>query len=468
MGNFGIQNVPKSKKIGLMEYFSYGIGDFSFCFIYGAIGSYIVFFYTDVACISAATVGTILLLSKIFDGISDMLMGYVIENVHSPLGKARPWLLWMAIPYCVGSALLFTVPDLGETGRVIYAFISYNLMATTIFTSMNVPYGVLSSVMTNSQNERSILSICRASFGALGVFLISSYAPDLVEFFGGGAQGWQRTFLMIGLVSIGLFWFTFYGCKERVGSGVMEQRTGKKSSITLKQGFKILCANKYWFIMLMVNIFYTAMTSLYGMNLYFAKYVIQNEGRNRSMMMCSTFAAIIVPLLIIPVVKRIGKRNVALYGGVGMGLLGQVILMLTAETSLTAMYLGLILRGMGVACVSATKFGMIADSIEYGEYRTGTRAEGFVYSAASLGVRVGSALASVFIGWVLGAYGYDGSLAVQSESAMRGIRIMFYYAPMVVFLALLGLLAFYKLDREYDGIMNILNERHRRQEMEKA
>ena len=87
MGNFGIQNVPKSKTIGLMEYFSYGIGDFSFCFIYGAIGSYIVFFYTDVACISAATVGTILLLSKIFDGISDMLMGYVIENVHSPRGK---------------------------------------------------------------------------------------------------------------------------------------------------------------------------------------------------------------------------------------------------------------------------------------------------------------------------------------------------------------------------------------------
>ena len=286
MGNFGIQNVPKSKTIGLMEYFSYGIGDFSFCFIYGAIGSYIVFFYTDVACISAATVGTILLLSKIFDGISDMLMGYVIENVHSPLGKARPWLLWMAIPYCAGSALLFTVPDLGETGRVIYAFISYNLMATTIFTSMNVPYGVLSSVMTNSQNERSILSICRASFGALGVFLISSYAPDLVEFFGGGAQGWQRTFLMIGLVSIGLFWFTFYGCKERVGSGVMEQRTGKKSSITLKQGFQILCANKYWFIMLMVNIFYTAMTSLYGMNLYFAKYVIQSEGRNRSIHLC--------------------------------------------------------------------------------------------------------------------------------------------------------------------------------------
>ncbi len=465
MGNFGIKNISKSKKIGLMEYFSYGIGDFSFCFIYGAIGSYIVFFYTDVACISAATVGTILLLSKIFDGVSDMIMGYIIENVHSPLGKARPWLLWMAIPYCIGSVLLFTVPDLGETGRVIYAFISYNLMATTIFTSMNVPYGVLSSVMTNSQNERSILSICRASFGALGVFLISSYAPDMVELFGGGAQGWQRTFLMIGLVSIGLLWFTFYGCKERVGSGVMEQRTGKKSSITLKQGIKILCANKYWFIMLMVNIFYTAMTSLYGMNLYFAKYVIRDEGYNRSMMMCSTFAAIVVPLLIIPIVKRIGKRNVALYGGVGMGLLGQALLMFTAESSLTLMYLGLILRGMGVACVSATKFGMIADSIEYGEYRTGTRAEGFVYSAASLGVRVGSALASAFIGWVLGAYGYDGSLAVQSESAMRGIRIMFYYAPMVVFLALLALLAFYKLDREYDGIMNILDERHRRQEM---
>lgn len=465
MGNFGYKNVSKTKKIGLMEYFSYGIGDFSFCFIYGAIGSYMVFFYTDVACISAATVGTILLLSKIFDGISDVAMGFVIENVHSPLGKARPWLFWMAIPYCLGCVLLFTVPDFGEKGRVIYAFLSYNLMATGLFTSMNVPYGVLSSVMTNNQNERAILSICRASFGALGVFLISSYAPDMVQLLGGGADGWKKTFLIVGLVSIGLFWFTFYGCKERVGSGVMEQKTGQKSSIGFVQGVKILFANKYWFIMLMVNIFYTAMTSLYGMNVYFAKYIIKDAVYNRTMMMCSTFAAIIVPLLIIPLVQKIGKRNVALYGGVGMGLLGQVLLICTAEVSLTWMYAGLIMRGVGVACVSATKFGMIADSIEYGEYKTGIRAEGFVYSAASLGVRVGSALAAAVTGWVLGLYGYNGSLEVQSESAMKGIRIMFYYAPLVVFLALLVLLIFYKLDREYDGIMNVLDERHRQQEI---
>lgn len=461
MWNFGFKNVSKTEKIGLMEYFCYGLGDFSFCFIYGAIGSYIVFFYTDVACISAATVGTILLLSKVFDGISDMLMGLVIENVHSPLGKARPWLLWMAVPYCIGSVLLFTVPGFGETGRAIYAFFSYNLMASCIFTSMNVPYGVLSSVMTNKQNERAILSISRASLGALGVFVISSYAPEVVELFGGGTGGWQKTFLMVGIVSIALFLITFFGCKERVGSGVMEQKTGKKDSITLSQGVKILFANKYWFIMLMVNIFYTAMTSLYGMNVYFAKYVIQDAGYNKTMMMCSTFASILVPLLIIPLVQKIGKRNVALYGGAGMGIIGQVILILTAETSLFGMYAGLILRGMGVACISATKFGMIADSIEYGEYKTGKRAEGFVYSAASLGVRFGSAFASAFIGWVLGAFGYDGSFAVQSESAMKGIRIMFYYAPVVVFIALFLLLLFYHLDKEYDGIMEILKKRHR-------
>lgn len=212
--------------------------------------------------------------------------------------------------------------------------------------------------------------------------------------------------------------------------------------------------------MLMVNIFYTAMTSLYGMNLYFAKYVIKDAGYNKTMMMCSTFASILVPLLVIPVVQRIGKRNVALYGGAGMGILGQVLLIFTAESSLAGMYMGLILRGVGVACISATKFGMIADSIEYGEYKTGTRAEGFVYSAASLGVRFGSAFASAFIGWVLGAFGYDGELAVQSESAIKGIKIMFYYAPMVVFVGLLLLLLFYHLDREYDGIMKVLEKRH--------
>ena len=464
MENFGFKNKAATERIGLAEYFFYGLGDFSFCFIYGAIGSYIVFFYTDVACISAGVVGTILLLSKIFDGISDMLMGFVIENVHSPLGKARPWLLWMAIPYCIGCVLLFTVPDLGGTGKAVYAFLSYNLMATFIFTSMNVPFGVLSSVMTNKQNERAILSISRASLGALGVFVISSYAPDMVEWFGGGPGGWQKTFLMIGVISVVLFMITFLGCKERVGSGVMEQRTGKKSSITLVQGVKILFANKYWFIMLMVNIFYTAMTSLYGMNLYFAKYVIKDAGYNKTMMMCSTFASILVPLLVIPIVQRIGKRNVALYGGAGMGILGQALLIFTAESSLVGMYVGLILRGVGVACISATKFGMIADSIEYGEYKTGTRAEGFVYSAASLGVRFGSAFASAFIGWVLGAFGYDGELAVQSESAIKGIKIMFYYAPMVVFVGLLLLLLFYHLDKEYDGIMKVLEKRHQEAE----
>ena len=464
MGNFGFKNVSKRDKIDLMEYLCYGLGDFSFCFIYGAIGSYIVYFYTDVACISAAVVGTILLFSKIFDGISDMLMGFIIENVHSPLAKASPWLLWMVIPYCIGCVLLFTVPNFSETGKIIYAFLSYNLMATCIFTSMNVPYGVLSSVMTNKQNERALLSISRASLGALGVFVISSYAPDVVEKMGGGPGGWQKTFLLVGIVSIALFLITFFGCKERVGSGVMEQKTGKKSSLKLSEGIKILFANKYWFIMLMVNIFYTAMTSLYGMNMYFAKYVMQDAGYNKTMMMCSTFASILVPLLLIPIVQRIGKRNVALYGGAGMGIAGQLVLILFAEKSMGIMYLGLILRGMGVACISATKFGMIADSIEYGEYKTGTRAEGFVYSAASLGVRVGSALASAVIGWVLGAYGYDGKLAVQSESAMKGIRIMFYYAPLVVFIAILALLFFYKLDREYDGIMKVLDERHKKQE----
>ena len=151
--------------------------------------------------------------------------------------------------------------------------------------------------MTNKQNERALLSISRASLGALGVFVISSYAPDVVEKMGGGPGGWQKTFLLVGIVSIALFLITFFGCKERVGSGVMEQKTGKKSSLKLSEGIKILFANKYWFIMLMVNIFYTAMTSLYGMNMYFAKYVMQDAGYNKTMMMCSTFASILVPLL---------------------------------------------------------------------------------------------------------------------------------------------------------------------------
>ena len=163
-----------------------------------------------------AVVGTILLFSKIFDGISDMLMGFIIEKCPFATWKSKTLASVDGDSLTASAVANFCLQFriLSETGKIIYAFLLYNLMATCIFTSMNVPYGVLSSVMTNKQNERALLSISRASLGALGVFVISSYAPDVVEKMGGGPGGWQKTFLLVGIVSIALFLITFFGCKE--------------------------------------------------------------------------------------------------------------------------------------------------------------------------------------------------------------------------------------------------------------
>ena len=437
--------------ISLREKIAYGLGDVASCLIYGALGSYMMFFFTDIALLPAAAAGTIVLVSRCFDSLTDISMGIIIDRTKTRWGKCRPWLLWMAVPWGISSVLLFTVPDLGENGRIMYAWLTYNLMTTVVYTAINMPYGALASMITRNQQERGVLSVFRASFGCISVFFVSTFATTFVSLFGGGAAGWQRTFMLFGGLSVLLFLLCFRGTQERV-----TPQPGKK--ISPIAGLKALLRNKYWRIMTLLNVGAASISTLYGMNTYYATYILRDMGYNRTMMLCATIALIIVPYLCVPFMKVHGKRNVALTGAL-VALAGQLVLIGFGETSLTALFGGLIMRGFGIAAITANKFGMITDSIEYGEYVTGLRTEGMINSAASVGIKLGSAGCSALIGYTLASYGYRGGIPEQTAEALDGIRVLFFQAPLVIIIGMAILLYLYKLDQEYDHVMAELARR---------
>ena len=177
----GLIMSQKKSEIRFWERFSYGCGDLGCNIIYSAMSSFLLFYYTDYVHVSAGVIGTIMLLSRVFDGITDLIMGIIVDRTKSRFGKCRPWILRMAIPFALAGILLFTVPSgLGNTAKFAYIFITYNLVSSVIYTAINVPYATLNSLITQDQYERSVLSIFRMILATTGTLIITNLTLPLV------------------------------------------------------------------------------------------------------------------------------------------------------------------------------------------------------------------------------------------------------------------------------------------------
>ncbi|RHR31449.1 MFS transporter [Clostridium sp. AF19-22AC] len=440
------------------EKLAYGCGDFASNLVYVSISSFLAFFYTDVAGISALTVGTIFLISRIFDGISDLAIGILMEKVHFKNGKARPWILWMAVPYGIGAVLLFSVPNLGHMGKIIYAFVTYNLVTTVIFTAINIPYGVLNSLITQNQYDRALLNTYRMVSAYIAAILVAAVTLPMVSTFGGGARGWTLTFAIFGILAVLLFLVTYRFTKERVLQPASETKGAPKFKTT--KALKSLLRNKYWLIIVLFSVVLYAVYALMGIYTYYAKYILGSEALSGPMFTIRNIVELGGVMLTIPIVKRLGKRNVSL-GASLLLVLGQII-MIFAPSNYTVILIGLSVCGLGVGAIFGVVFAMVADTIEYEEWRSGIRAEGLVYSAATVGQKMGSAISGAAIGWLLAFSGYQESAAVvvQSESAVGQISFIFLWLPLILGIIMVVLMLCYKLDQEYPAIIEVLEKRH--------
>lgn len=447
---------PPGVNIGFKEKLGYGFGDLASNLIFSAIGMFLLFYYTDVVGAPAAAVGTIILVSRLLDGFTDIGMGALVDKTKSKHGKARPWLLWMAIPYAAAAIMLFSVPNLGSVATLVYIAITYNLIHI-IYTAINIPYGVLNSLITQDQYQRSQLNIFRMFMALTGAVIIMYFTFPMVEALGGGSQGWQFAFGIIAVISAILFLITFLATKERVKPAADDSGEAPQP-ISLKVGFKALMKNKYWAIMLgFAVVTYTAMGLGQGINVYYAQYILGDTALVGPLGLANLFPMMIGILLVAPIIKKFGKRN-TIIGGLLLGAAGTPIIMID-PSNWTLVLIGSIIRGIGMAPLIASIFAMLADTIEYGEWKSGVRTEGLVYSAGSFGTKVGLGLGAAMMGWALSFGGYVGGAAEQSASAMTTLTALFVYAPLVLAVIQIIFLWFYKLDKEYPKILEDLQER---------
>lgn len=451
--NFTNENA--TQKVTLKERFAYGCGDFSSNIMYSAMAAFLLFYYTDVVGVSAAAVGVIMMCSRLFDGVSDLIMGVIIDRTKSPFGKARIWILRLVIPYAIGTVMLFAVPTgWTETAKLVYIFFSYNLAFTVLFTGINLPYATLTALMTQDQYERSVLSIFRMILATCGTLFIKTCTLPVVRFFGNDASAWTKTFVVFGALEIVTFMITFLFTRERVNTTEDDSRL----KIPVALGFKALVKNKYWFMATLNLILIFIAQGINGSaEVYYTKIVLGNSDLVGTFSVALQATQIICMFFIAGFVKKFGKRNVLMTGAAIM-IAGYGIMGIGAE-NLTLLIAGCVLRGVGNAGISACMFAMVTDTIEYGEWKTGIRTEGLINSAASFGQKIGNGLSSVILGAILSIGGYVGTAATQTAGAITAIKTSYIYVPIILTAIQIVVLAFYHLDKEYASILVDLKSR---------
>ena len=444
-----------TEKIGVGEKLAYGCGDLASNLVMVLTGTYISFFYTDALGLNVGIVGTLILISRFFDGFTDIIMGFIMDKTKSKHGKARAWMLWLAIPFGVCTALLTMVPNLGNIGKYIYVFISYNVVTTFLYTAINIPYGALNSLMTRDQTQRESINVFRMTMAQIGGLIINACTLPFINAVGGSTNqsSWMIVSSVYGFIAAALFLLCFAKTKERVNVVSDEDR-----KIGFIKTLKLMMKNDAWLLICaiwVVNILGMAIGM--GVGVYYAKYILHNEAYFGFLAVIQQGISIVFMAMMMPLVKKFGKRNVALVGTI-ISLISQ-LLMIVNPASFSWLVVCNIVKGIGAAPLMATLFAMMADSIEYGHWKTGVRIEGTLYSATTFGAKVGGGVGMVVATTVLGMAGYNGALAVQSESALTAISNLYIYAP-IIFLVILPILyCFYKLDKQYPQVIKELTER---------
>lgn len=440
--------------VSFREKICYGLGDSACNVVYGLCSTLLTFFYTDYVGINAFVVGIIFLITRLFDGVSDIIMGFITDRTKSKYGKARPWILWMSVPYAVTFILLFLVPaNASQTIQAIYIFVTYNLVNTIVYTALNLPYSTMASLITRDQKSRASTQAWRIFCGPMGKMVVTVSTLPLVKALGDTQRSWIIVSCIFAVIALVLLLVCFFNIEERV---VIEAAQNQKVSVG--KNLKALFSNQYWAICLGLWGIMVMMSTVSGtITTYYCKYILGNQDLYSPIYAAELIAQSIVVLIVPYFVMRFGKRNLTL-AGILLVIVAQLV-WITNPMSVGVAMTSAILRGIGVAPLWACVFPMIADCAEFGQWKTHVRQDGMIFSAASVGAKVGGGLASAGIGLLMDSVGYDGLAAAQSAEALGMIKAICMYAPIIFSAIIVVLCLLYKLDKLYPQVIADLRKR---------
>ena len=427
-------------KIPLKEKLGYACGDVASNFYWRIFDVFLFIFFTDVFGISAATVGTMMLVTRLIDAFSDPMMGALADRTQTCFGKFRPYLLWGILPMIAAGILTFTVPDLDSQGKAIWAYASYILMMLA-YTFINVPYGALLGVITDNTQDRTTLTSFRFIGAFSGGTLVAYFTPELVSWLGAGdeAKGWQLTMVVYGVAAGCLFVLSFLATKERI-------QPPKNQQTPVIQDLKDLIGNRPWIVLFaLALIIMLTITLRASSGTFYFKYYVGREDLigafATTYMLSLAVGAAITPML----TRWFDKRRLLLALMLIVAVLSaafyfvpndQILLMFVLQT----------LIGLALGPKSPLVFSMYADTADFSEWRTGRRATAMIFSAAAFSQKVGGAIAGAIMGWLLASLGYVAN-QVQSADSEQGIVWLMTIIPSAFAFVAVWVVSRYPLDQ---------------------
>ncbi len=441
----------------------YGSGDIAGNVVYALLSSFVMIYLTDTIGLNAGIVGTLIAVSKILDGVTDVFFGTMIDKTKTKMGKARPWMLWAYLGCGLTLVAIFAVPvNMGKTAQYIWFFIAYSMLNAIFYTANNIAYSALTALITKNSRERVQMGSFRFIFAFSTSLLIQTITVNVVEALGGGAGGWRAMAIIYAIIGIVVNTISVFSVKELSDEELAENDSLDKENpteekFTLLESAKLLIGNKYYIMISGVYILQQIYSSMINIGLYFMTYVLLNED------LFGVFSwAVNIPLIIaliftptlVSAFKGMYKLNLTGYilATVGRGLvvvagyLGSVPLMLLFTA----------IAALGQGPWQGDMNAVIASCSEYTYLTKKKRIDGAMYSCTSLGVKLGGGIGTALAGWLLELSGYVGGAKIQTDSCIDMMHFMYLWIPFIIDLLITLILSRIDVEKENNRLKNSL------------
>lgn len=448
--------MQEQQRLSLREQLAYGCGDFASVLFWQTFMKYLPFYYTDVFGLSAAALGSMLLFSRVVDGINDPLVGVWADRTVSRWGKFRPFILFGAVPFVIFGVLTFTTPALDPTGKLLWAYVTYNGLMI-LYTVVNIPYTAMLGVMTSDPAARTRLSSIKFMFAFSAGMVISATLLPLARALGNGGenpqQGWQLSFVVVGAVALVFFLITFLGTRERVAPQ-------EDPDASIARDLKLLLTNKAWLLLLATTLtfilFVATRSSIFAH--YFKYYVFDGHPEQSRELFSVAFTfdglvsafnaggqavSVLGVLLTATFAPRCPKRPlfVVLFS---IAILATASYFVIPPDQINLLFIFDLLGSASSAPLPVLLWAMYADAADYGEHRSGRRTTGLVFSASTMGQKVGWALGGYFAFRLLGSVGFQANV-VPSAAVKESLVLLMSLAPSAIGVASIAIFLFYPL-----------------------
>jgi len=425
-------NSSRFQRTTWKERICYGFGDMGVNLVWILPSSYLMLYYTDAVHINAAFIGTMMLLCRLFDGISDIIMGIIIDNTHSKLGKARPWLIYMSLPLMLSIFLVFHIPaSFNALGQKIYSFVTYFVMSVVCYTAVNLSYHAMLPRFSLTSQDRSIVSVIRSVFSLIITIVVSTVTTMILAKLGGetSQRAWTILVIIYAVIAELAIILTVTAVKEK--TELLSDENVKKEKVPTIEAVKYLLSSRYFYISVYIFFAFYIANGTSGIMVYYARDVFGNA----DLMGLISIASILPIMLFSPVCpalfKRFGKRNTMLVGMIIAACASAAILISPKNL---VFYLALsFVKSAASAPLMSAMYTMAGDIVDYTQWKHGVRTEGIATSVNSIGMKLGTGVGSAILGWMLVWGHYDSTLSVQPDSAINAMIFVSVVLPIFIY-----------------------------------